>query len=103
MKLAQSQIDSIDETINLGSGMKVVRLDYSGQNHLTEDEHNFNVFCVGADGSILWKISSDLPEKRDSFVSIDFEDGTLTADRFFGGEYEVDMNTGVATKVGWHK
>lgn len=103
MKLNQSQLSSIDETIDLGSDKRVVRLDYSGEKHLSEDEHNFNVFCLDGENNVIWKISSDSPDRRDSFVSIEMDEGVLRADRFFGDEFEVDIKTGVAKKIGWHK
>jgi len=103
MKLTQNQIDSIDETISLDSGKKIIRLDYSGEDSLSKEEHNFNVFCIDDDNNVIWRIESDSPEKRDSFVSIDLEGDKLTADRFFGGEYKVEVSTGIAEKVGWHK
>ena len=104
MKLTQSQINSVDETIELDFGKKIVRLDYSGTNNLSEVEHNSNVFCIDEDYNIIWMVlSEDVLVKRDSFVSIEFEEGKLTADRFFGGEYQVDVSTGMARKIGWHK
>ena len=103
MKLNQNQLSSIDETINLGTGKRVVRFDYSGEKHLSEGEHNFNVYCIDDENNVIWRISSDSPDRRDSFVSIEMDDGILKADRFFGAEFEVDVQSGVAKKSGWHK
>lgn len=103
MKLNKTQLSSVDEVIDLGSGKKVVRLDCSGEKNLSEDEHNFNVFCIDGGGGVIWRISSDVPAKRDSFVSIEMDGEVLKADRFFGDEFEVDVFTGTAKKVGWHK
>ncbi len=103
MKLNQTQLSSIDETIDLGLDKRVVRLDYSGERHISEDEHNFNVFCIDGEDSVIWRISSDSPSKRDSFVSIEMNGEVLKAERFFGSEFEVDIKTGVAKRVGWHK
>ncbi len=103
MKLNQSQLLSIDEAVDLGAGKKVVRLDYSAEKHLSEDEHNFNVFCIDDENNVIWRITSDSSDRRDSFVSIEMVEGILKADRFFGGEFEIDIQSGVAKKVGWHK
>lgn len=104
MKLSQSQISSIDESIQLGKGKRVVRLDYSGEKRLSENEHNFNAFCVDDSNNIIWNIASSQPSQRDSFVSIEMDKyGVLKADRFFGEEFEVYIQPGETRKIRWHK
>jgi hypothetical protein len=62
------------------------------------------LYCIDDDGQILWQVKSSSPKhERDPFVALSVVNGALSADRFFGGEYRIDPDTGVAEETGWHK
>lgn len=104
MKLSQEQIALIAQRIDLADSKYIALLDVGGRNDIPAPEYNSNVYCVDEGNRIVWQISSPSPKiSRDSFVDIGLENGILRANRFFGGEYVVNMLTGVAEETGWHK
>ncbi len=104
MILTSEQISIIDEKIWINSHKTVVLLDVSRKESISIEEHNENIFCIDPGKRIIWKVSAPAsPHGKDSFVAIEFVNGTLRGERFFGAEYEIDLETGVAKEVGWHK
>ena len=104
MKLTNEQLAMVDTRVELPDGNFVVLLDVAGRNDMVVQEHSENVFCVRQDNEVIWKVSPSVsPHGKDSFVSIELTKEGIRADRFFGGEFLIDISTGVAREVGWHK
>ena len=61
------------------------------------------IYCLGKDYSILWQARGSAPKmERDPFVSLEMDGELLKADRFFGGEFSISIDTGEATETAWH-
>jgi hypothetical protein len=104
MKLTDLQISLIGARIALPDESQVVLIDVGGRKDVSAEEHNFNIYRVDANGDIAWKVVAPKPlMERDSFVDMGLDDGVLRANRFFGSEYEIDLETGHAQETGWHK
>ncbi|HEY0860469.1 MAG TPA: hypothetical protein VGE19_06115 [Pseudoxanthomonas sp.] len=104
MKLTDLQISLIGAQIDLPGGSRVVLIDVGGRKDVSAEDHNCNVYRVNANGDISWKVMAPRPlMERDSFVDMELDKGLLRANRFFGSEYEIDLETGYAQEIGWHK
>lgn len=103
--LSREQQALISATVPLPNGRKVVLPDVGGRKDISTPEYNQNIYCVDEQGNIIWQIKAEGGFfERDSFVSVEVApDGLLRADRFFGNEYLLDPENGVAEHVGWHK
>lgn len=104
-RLSKVQLETIYREIPLSLGRRIVLLDVGGRRDIPAIEHNRNVYCIGKDADVIWQIQAVEPTvERDSFVSLTKDEaGTICADRFFGNEFVLDPETGVANHVGWHK
>ncbi len=105
VRLSKNQLNLISVSLPLPNGLKVVLLDIGGRRDISLVEHNSNIYCIDGLGDVRWQIQAGATiQERDSFVSISAsEDGLLYADRFFGNEFIVNPENGLATHVGWHK
>lgn len=104
MKLTSHQISNIRQTVDLGGGLSIVRIDVSEDKNLSQEESNLNVYCTDRDFNIIWRVDAQLSSFSDDFfVTLKREDGIIKASRFDGDEFEVDEKTGVAKLTGWHK
>lgn len=107
MKLGAYWISRIGATVPLDVGNKrrIVLVDTSGLRGIAEGEKARNIYCLNLDDEILWQIQPDVDPKQetDCFVNLSQVGSTTTADRFFGDEFEVDVDTGKASHTGWHK
>jgi len=104
MKLSQDQVNSIYVRVTVSPGQEIVLLDVGGRKDIPETESNRNIYRIASDYSVVWQVDAPpSPHGRDSFVSLEYTDGVLRADRFFGREYLVDKDSGVAQEIGWHK
>ena len=103
--LSQEQLALVFTELSLYSGQRIVLLDVGGRRDIPLTEHNRNVYCVDGVGKVVWQINADEPTvERDSFVSLSLnEKGEICADRFFGNEFVLDPETGVANHIGWRK
>jgi hypothetical protein len=96
--------DQIIAHVTVDQSTQVVLVDVAGRKDISQEESNANVYCIDAHGTVIWQINAPPPKmERDSFVSLRQTDKGLRADRFFGAEFMIDVSTGVATEVGWHK
>jgi len=96
--------DQIIANVSIGQSKQVVLVDVAGRKDIPSEESNANVYCIDNRGTVIWQISAPPPKiERDSFVSLRQTDLGLCADRFFGAEFTIDVSSGVATEVGWHK
>ena len=101
MKLSQDQISSIYVRMPLFPGQEVVLLDVGGRKEHPEGEVNRNIYLIHSNCSVIWQISAPPSlHSRDSFISLEYKDGVLRAGRFFGSEYEMDTDSGMAMEVG---
>lgn len=104
MKLSKEQISTIHVRMPFSASQEIVLLDVGGKKEIPEGEYNRNIYLIDKNYSVIWQIDAPTsPHGRDSFVALQYIDGMLRADRFFGRVYEVDENSGVAKEVGWHK
>ena len=107
MKLTDKQIARIDERIPLDNNRTIVGINVSGDQSLSDDEYNFNIYCVDRDHEIIWQVTEigTTPiDGADCFVYIGKNDnGEFIADRFSGFEYTINPDTGEAIQSGFHK
>jgi hypothetical protein len=104
MKLTTNQIDCISERCNTSPQCHIVLIDVSGRKDLPVEQHCSNLFCVDGENEIIWQVTAPLSKHgRDSFISVDWLNGTLSATRFFGAEFVIDEINGNAEEVGWRK
>lgn len=104
MKLTSLQASLIEAIIELPDGSQVVLIDVGGRKDVSTDDHNSNIYRVNTSGDIAWRVLAPKPLiERDSFVDMELDGGVLRANRFFGSEYVIDLETGLAQETGWHK
>ena len=104
MKLRQDQIDRIEVKINTSGKNDVVLITTSGRRDLPPDEHNQNVYCVDSEYNIVWQIHTPASSfENDAFIYLERKGTQLSAERFSGFEYVIDVKTGNAKQVDWHK
>lgn len=104
MKSLINATDQIIANVPIGQSKQVVLVDAAGRKDISAEESNANIYCVDDRGVVVWQINAPSPKmERDSFVSLRQTDKGLRADRFFGAEFTIDVSTGAATEVGWHK
>jgi hypothetical protein len=107
MKLTIDQISKIDKTINIKNNNMIVMIDESGNKSISPEERSSNIYCINQDNEIIWKIK-ELKTKRtmddDMFVYLkEFPKDTIYAVRFSGFEYNINPETGEATRIGFRK
>lgn len=112
MKLNSKQISHIKATIMIDRNRKLLRINVTENDGTiwTNDECNFNIYCVDQDYNILWQVKETKTKpvsifgETDSFCYLGQNDkGEIIAGRFSGFEYKVDSDTGEATRTGFHK
>ena len=104
MKSVINDTDRIIANVPIGQSKRIILLDVAGRRGISVEESNANIYCVDDRGAVIWQIDAPAPKmERDSFVSLWQTDKGLRADRFFGAEFTIDLSTGAATQVGWHK
>lgn len=103
--LTNPQLAAIYQEIPISPERRIVLLDVGGRKDLSATEHNENIYCITTDGEVVWQVQApETMHERDSFISLSRnEKGQLCADRFFGNEFVLDPETGVAHHTGWHK
>ena len=55
-----------------------------------------NIYLVGSAGEVIWRIHTDFDEEGVSFTGLTRESGKVSAYRWDGGTYSVDMTSGFA-------
>ena len=58
-----------------------------------------NVQRIDVNGNVIWTIHSDFDSEGHPFTQLHFDGGRLTAYRWDGGTYAVDLETGFATPL----
>lgn len=107
-KLNIKELSLIEKKIQISNEIFIALIDTTTDKGLQKLIGCRNIYCINNDNEVLWQVDiSKKKEKQqldDTFVYIKInEKGELQADTFFGFEYLIDMKTGVAEQVGWHK
>ncbi len=103
-KLTGKQIKTINMKISVGTDSYIVLVDTMGDRTVVGDECNKNIYCVNSNYDVVWQVKVDETGfEADPFVYIWLDNKKLLANKFHGNEYEIDISTGMATEIGWHK
>jgi hypothetical protein len=104
MKLNAIKLTRVYRKVDLSNGLKIVLIEAPTDGSWLEVDCYLNIYCIDIFDEIIWQIAAPVPKlSSDSFISFTLEGEVLKASRFFGGEFEVDIQTGVAKEIGWHK
>lgn len=106
MKLDTRWMNRISVDLSLGEvDYRLVLVNTGGLRGISETEMTRNIYCLDSKGEVIWQVWPAIAAKRstDRFTSLTRVGVRITADRFFGDEFEIDPDTGKATHTGWHK
>ncbi len=94
-----------EDSIELDNGNQLALIDVAGDKTIPMEEANSNIVCLDRNMNLIWRVSAPPTAfKRDSFVELNKEsNSTITARRFFGNTYTINLATGEATQSGWEK
>lgn len=96
---ATINLEGVKAQIELPDGERIIMLDRLGKaNQYSKEEISRNVFRLDKNGEVKWQIHSEFDSKGVPFTAIEIENG-LSAYRWDGGTYGVDMDTGAATPL----
>ncbi|PXZ04760.1 hypothetical protein [Gilliamella apicola] len=87
-----------NKILNIDNNYQLALLD--GFNDLFKKEPlevSRNIFLIKTDGQVIWRIYSKNDKFGDSFTNIYEKDGKFKAYRWDGGQYDIDIETGLAT------
>lgn len=109
MKLTDYQISKIHKKINISENRIILMIDVMGDKTIPDagKEVRFNIYCVDNENNIVWQVQ-EIEESSfrdgDPFCYLKKDDnGEIIADRFSGFIYRIDSETGIATRIGFHK
>lgn len=89
----------ISSKIDLPNGSAIVLLDRLGKgDRYSKEELARNVFMVDAQGHIEWQVRSQFDAEGNPFTRLHYANG-VTAYRWDGGSYSIDLDTGAATPL----
>jgi hypothetical protein len=105
MKLSNNQQSLIIQSVDIEHERKIVLVDVSEIDGISKIEHNSNIYCVNKHWDVIWQVAvAEQPlAEKDCFVFIEIEGNLLKASRFFGSEFDVEIDSGLAIESGWHK
>lgn len=107
MKLNSKQVSKIYKKIELKHGNAIIMIDVSEDKPIPPDEGNFNIYRVDNQYNIIWQvkeIKTKPIDDADMFVYLGKDaNEKIIADRSSGFTYEIDPDTGEATRTGFHK
>jgi hypothetical protein len=92
----------VGKRIELGDGSAIVLLDMLGAPKTApQADVEQNIYRIDRQGNIMWRIAAGAPVyPRDPFTGVGFDEKKrLMAYRFDGGQYQIDVETGVARPV----
>jgi hypothetical protein len=93
-------VSEIFSQVDLPNGVVIVVLDRLGKGgQYSKEELARNVFRVEADGLIAWQVHSKFDADGDPFTRLHCEKGVVTAYRWDGVIYRIDVATGEATPL----
>ena len=88
----------VSEYLEVPDGGRILLLDRLGKSaQYSKEELSRNVFRVDKNGRVIWQVSSNFDFEGSPFTRLHTEYHALTAYRWDGGSYVIDMATGVAT------
>jgi hypothetical protein len=92
-------LDRVKDKIELPDGGCVILLDMLGKaGEFSKEEVARNVFRLDDKGEVEWQIYSKFDSKGVPFTAIEIENA-LSAYRWDGGNYSVDIESGEATPL----
>jgi hypothetical protein len=98
-------INTLDETqitdrLDLVDGDAIVLLDRLGKGDVYEKEEQArNIFRVDATGHVRWQVRTDFDAEGNPFTGLNRQNDAITAYRWDGGRYSLDISNGVATPM----
>lgn len=105
--LSNTELSHVVKKICLSNDKFIILVDTTEDVMIQKSLGMRNIFCVDANNQIIWQVyisETDKNNLKDTFIYVDLDNsGQLNADTFFGTEYHVNLKTGEAKKVGWHK
>ena|SRR3990167_4168243 len=104
-KLTANELRFISKKIQVNHGEFIVVVDTTDDISLQHEIGMKNIFCVDSNNNIIWQVfvtQDNASSLQDTFMYIDIKK-ELKADTFFGMEYKIDLKTGEAKRIGWHK
>jgi hypothetical protein len=90
----------------LPNGNKLLLLDVLGKEEdiYSKEEQNRNVFLLTPDGKIIWRVAyHEGARGHDPFTNLYFERGKLVGCTWEGWSFELGLEDGSLTKLGWSK
>lgn len=91
--------EDISSRIDLPNGGAIVLLDRLGKGaQFSKDELARNVFRIDAAGHVAWQVRSQFDAEGNPFTRLHYANG-VTAYRWDGGSYNIDLDTGAATPL----
>lgn len=104
MKLNADKILRIFRKVHLPNGRQAVLIEAPTDGSWPMSECSFNIYCIDSSGEIVWQVRAPISKfNNDSFTNLVLDGEVLKASRFFGTEFRIDMESGIAEEVGWHK
>lgn len=89
----------ISSKIELPNGSSIVLLDLFGKKHsYSKEQLARHVYKLNADGQVEWQVHSEFDAAGNPFTQLHYLNG-VTAYRWDGGSYSVDLETGAATPL----
>lgn len=82
------------KSLDLPNGDRIVLVDRLSEARTLERARN--VHRINNSGHIVWTIATRFDSECNPFTQLHFDDGRLTAYRWDGGTYTVDVDTGFA-------
>jgi hypothetical protein len=87
----------ISSQVDLPSGGKIILLDRLAKEHLySKEEMARNIFKINKIGHLEWQIQSDFDAEGQPFTRLHYDNGKVTAYRWDGGVYVINIETGDA-------
>jgi hypothetical protein len=86
-------VGELRQQISCANGSVVV---IDGPNRRIDANDPSNIYRLGSDGNILWKVSGRETDVADPFVSVELRDDGLIAWTWSGAVYKIDLEFGVA-------
>ena len=107
MQLKLKQISKIYKKVELDNDDQIVLIDVSEDKYMPSPESNFNIYRVTKEYEIIWQIkevNTKPIDDADMFVYVGMNNnGEIIADRYSGYEYKINLDTGEAIRIGFHK
>lgn len=91
--------NNVTVDLPLQDGRHVIVVDRSiRSNHVKMNERSRNVYLLDSKNNMVWQIRTDFDDEGMAFTNVFIDvDGSLSAYRWDGGTYHIDINNGYAT------